>query len=206
MRLASVAFFLILAGLHLRDFSEGTLEMPLSMFRDGPSRAWGFTMFGLLAFIGLKWIWTLARTCRISELIAVTPGLLLLGFVALTDSEDGWHLFASFVLLGWLLLFFAAKLWEEESWLLYPHLFMPVAIALTIQFHSFGLWQKTLITYFVLAINVHELVRVCEYETKPRRHRPSALKLTREYYEPGLRNPLRRSLNRDSDSEHDSQT
>ncbi len=106
MRLASFAFFVILVLLH---GSEQALSQPLSMFRDGPTRTWGFTLFGLLAFIGLKWIWTLIRTRRISDLLAVVPALPLLGFVALTDSGDGWHLAASFVLLGWILLFFAAK-------------------------------------------------------------------------------------------------
>ena len=162
------------------------------MLRDGTNRIWGFSLFGLLVFIGLKWVWTLIRTQSISELIAVVPALPLLAFVALTDSMDGWHLFASFVLLGWLLMFFAAKLIEAESWLLFPHLFMPTAIALMIQFHSFGLWQKTLIAYIVLIINIDDLVRVCEHETKPmRRRRPLVSELAREYYEPGPRNPLR---------------
>ncbi len=107
MRLASLAFLLILAGLH---GSEHTLSQPLSTFRDGPQRTWGFALFGLLTFIDLKWIWTLIRTRSTSELVGVVPALPLLGFVALTDSRDGWHLAASFVLLGWMLLFFAAKL------------------------------------------------------------------------------------------------
>ena len=116
MRLASLAFFLILAGLH---GSEGTLAQPLSTFRDGPHRTWGFALFSLLTFIGLKWIWTLIRTRSASELVGVVPALPLLGFVALIDSRDGWHLAASFALLGWVLLFFAAKLWEEENWLVF---------------------------------------------------------------------------------------
>ncbi len=190
MRLASFAFFLILIGWHLRDPSE--LSQPLSSFRDGPYRAWGFTLFGLLTFIGLKWIWTLIRTGNISDMIGVAPALPLLGFVALTESQDGWHLLASFVLLGWILLFFAAKLWEEENWWVFAHLLMPIAIALTIQFHSFGLWQKSLIAYFVLLINAHDLLRLCEHETKPRsrpRQTPVA-EIVREYYESGRRNPL----------------
>lgn len=189
MRLASLAFVLILTGLHLRDPSE--LSSPLSSFRDGPQRMWGFTLFGLLAFIGLTWLWTLIRTRSVSDLIAVAPALPLLGFVALSDSMDGWHLFASLVLLGWLLLFFAAKLHEEESGLLFLHMAMPVVIALTIQFHSFGLWQKSLIAYFVLAINLHDLVRRCEHETKPQSRKTSDLEIAREFYEPGHRNPLR---------------
>jgi hypothetical protein len=193
MRLASLAFFLILFGLHMTSLSSSVLDQPLSMFRDGPHPLWGFAMFGLLTFIGLSWLWTLIRTRSISELIAVAPALPLLGYVALTDSRDAWHILASFVLLGWLLLFFAAKLWEEESWLLYPHLFMPIVIALTVQFHSFGLWQKTLIAYFVLAINMHDLVRRCEHETKPlpRPGRTPVSELAREFYERGQQNPLR---------------
>lgn len=190
MRLASLAFVLILAGLSL----QGELSSPLSTFRDGPYRAWGFALFGLLTFIGLTWLWTLIRTRSVSELIAVAPALPLLGFVALTESMDGWHVLASFVLLGWLLLFFAAKLQEEDSWLLHLHLAMPVVIALTIQFQSFGLWQKSLIAYFVLAINMHDLVRRCEHETKtpPRPPRTSVSELAREFYERGPGNPLRR--------------
>lgn len=188
MRLASLAFVLILAGLSL----QGELSSPLSTFRDGPYRAWGFTLFGLLTFIGLTWLWTLIRTRSVSDLIAVAPALPLLGFVALTESMDGWHVIASFVLLGWIMLFFSTKLWEEGSWLLLLHLFMPVVIALTIQFHSFGLWQKSLIAYFVLAINVHDLIRRCEHETAPRRRRHTSPRLDRQFYESGPRNPLHR--------------
>ena len=192
MRFASVAFFVLLGGLHAVEASSESLARPLSTFSDGPYRAWGFALFGLLAFIGLNWLWTLARTRRVSELIAIAPALPLLAFVALTASCDGTHLFASFMLLGWLLLFFAAKLFEEESWWLFPHLCMPIVIALTIQFHSFGLWQKTLIAYFVLIINAHELLRRCEHETKPLLRRPSVQELAREFYEAGAGNPLKR--------------
>lgn len=192
MRLASLAFVLILGGLHLRDPSE--LSSPLSVFRDGSQRTWGFALFGLLAIIGLTWLWTLIRTRSVSDLIAVAPALPLLGYVALTDSLAGWHILASFVLLGWLLLFFAAKLRGEDSWLLHLHLAMPIVIALTIRFHSFGLWQKSLIVYFVLAINWHDLARRREHETRPlpRPRRTSVSEIAREFYERGARNPLRR--------------
>lgn len=197
MRLASLAFFVILLLLHS---SESALSQPLSMFRDGPHRAWGFTLFGLLTFIGLKWIWTLIRTRRVSDLLAVVPALPLLGFVALTDSGDGWHLAASFVLLGWMLLYFAAKLWEEENWWVFAHLLMPIAIALTIQFHSFGLWQKSLIAYFVVLINMHDLLNICEHETKPlsRPRRSSVSEIARQYYESGRGNPLQRQTDDES--------
>lgn len=194
MRLASLAFFLILIGIHLRDPSE--LSQPLSTFRDGPYRAWGYGLFGLLTFIGLNWIWTLIRTRNSSDLVGVVPALPLLAFVALTESMDGWHLFASFVLLGWLLLFFAAKLWEEENWWVFAHLLTPIAIALTIQFHSFGLWQKSLIAYFVVLINMHDVLRLCEHETKPlpRPDRVPVSDLAREFYESGHYNPLQRQM------------
>ena len=200
MRLASLAFFLILAGLH---GSEGTLSQPLSTFRDGPQRTWGFALFGLLTFIGLNWIWTLIRTHSTSELVGVVPALPLLGFVALTDSRDGWHLAASFALLGWMLLFFAAKLWEEENWWVFAHLLMPIAIGLTIQFHSFGLWQKSLIAYFVVLINMHDLLRLCEHETKPlpRPGRIPVSELARQFYESGHFNPLQRQSDAESSSQ-----
>ena len=84
---------------------------------------------------------------------------------------------------------------------------MPVVIALTIQFHSFGLWQKSLIAYFVLVINMHDLLRLCEHETKPRRRpRPSISELAREYYESGPRNPLRRQSSREPDTGRESRS
>ncbi len=201
MRLASLAFFLILAGLH---GSEQALSQPLSTFRDGPLRAWGFALFGLLTFIGLNWIWTLVRTRSYSDLVGVVPALPLLGFVALTDSFDGWHLAASFVLLGWMLLFFAAKLWEAENWWVFAHLLMPIAIGLTIRFHSFGLWQKSLIAYLVVLINMHDLLRLCEHETKPlpRPGRTSDSELARQFYESGHFNPLQRQTDDESTSQN----
>lgn len=158
MRLASLGFFLILISLH---GSEQALSQPLSTFRDGPSRTWGFALFGLLTFIGLKWIWTLIRTQSITDLIGVAPALPLLGFVALT-----------------------------------------------IRFHSFGLWQKTLIAYFVLLINMHELLRLCEHETKPlpRPGRIPVSELARQFYESGHYNPLQRSSDADSPPQQRDQT
>jgi len=194
MRLASLAFVLILGGLHLRDPPE--LSSPRSVFRDGPQRTWGFALFGLLTFIGLTWLWTLIRTRSVSDLISVAPALPLLNFFALTDSMDVWHILASFVLLGWLLLYFAAKLLEEDGWLLHLQLAMPIVIALTIQFHSFGRWQKSLIAYFVLAINMHDLARRCEHETRPlpRPRRTAVSEIARKYYERGKRNLLKNEV------------
>ena len=89
-----------------------------------------------------------------------------------------------------------AKLWEEENWLVFVHLLMPIVIGLTIQFHSFGLWQKSLIAYFVVLINMHDLLRLCEHETKPvpRPGRISVSELAREFYESGHYNPLQRQV------------
>lgn len=164
MRLASLAFLLILSGLHLASPSPEILATPLSEFRDGPFRLWGFVLFGLLIFIGGSWIKTMVRVRDPSDLLAVVPGISMLGFAAVTESWDFWHLVCSLVLFGWLLLFFTLKLLEAESLFAFPQLMMPALLVLIVRGHSFGLWQKMLIVYFVIAINIYDMVRLSELE------------------------------------------
>ncbi len=79
---------------------------------------------------------------------------------------------------------------------------MPIAIGLTIQFHSFGLWQKSLIAYFVVLINMHDLLRLCEHETKPlpRPGRVPVSELARMFYESGRFNSLQQRADNNSHS------
>lgn len=80
---------------------------------------------------------------------------------------------------------------------------MPIAIGLTIQFHSFGLWQKSLIAYFVVLINMHDLLRLCEHKTKPlpRLGRIPVSELARQSYESGHFNPLHCQTDAESSSQ-----
>lgn len=178
MRIASFAFLLILTFLHLVSPSYDTLATPLSEFRDGPLRVWGFLLFGLLILICGLWIRTMARLRDLADLLAVIPGVLMLGFVAFTPSWGFWHLVCSLVLFGWLLVFFTLKLLEAESLLAFPNLMMPALLALIVRGHSFGLWQKMLIVYCVTAINIYDMIRLSELDEKPR-HRTWRRWLTR---------------------------
>ena len=57
---------------------------------------------------------------------------------------------------------------------------------------------------FVLIINMHDLVRLCEHETQPRRRpRPYVSELARQFYESGSRNSLRRQSDCEPNTERE---
>jgi hypothetical protein len=78
----------------------------------------------------------------------------LLVVVAATPSLNGDHELCSFFLLALLYGYYAALLYSSRSIWLVAHLPVPVALLLLTRAHSFGLWQKGLILYFLLASTI----------------------------------------------------
>src|SRR5262249_40015410 len=117
--------------------------------------ALGYVLFALLMLIGAFPIATLLRARRGIEAGVLVLAALLLGVVAATPSLNAFHEFCSLVLLGLLYSYYALLLYHWDGRWLWVHLPIPMVLVLATRAHSFGLWQKSLIVYFVLAANIH---------------------------------------------------
>jgi hypothetical protein len=154
MKLASLAFLAVLLLAHLAGDADAALALPLSMFRDGTYRPFGYVLFLLLLVIAGLMLRRLHRAGLDGSacLLGVVAFFLLL--VALTPSDGGFHLFCSFLVLALLFAYYAAVLSEAGVVFLWAHLTVPLLLVLGTSCHSYGLWQKGLVVYFLLAANV----------------------------------------------------
>jgi hypothetical protein len=149
----TVLFLLMFVVIHLLD--PTFIGKPLSMSRDGKLAMLGYVIFGLLACIGvgqcaMYWI---AR--RFIEFAVLLLALGMLIFVAVTPTQDGDHTFASLVLLGFIYLFYAIRLYLSSSIWIFAHLLAPIVIvAIAAVKQNYGIVQKAVILYSVLTINL----------------------------------------------------
>jgi hypothetical protein len=170
LKLASLVFLLILLFAHLVGDATQLLRLPLSMFRDEYTAPVGYTLFALLLVIGGLMLITLLRSYRYGHVCFFALTALLLLLIALTPSENDFHLFCSIVLFVLLYGYYAWQLYEAESLCLWAHLAVPGLLLAATCCHSYGLWQKSFIVYFLLVINVHH--HVLSREVFPRRKSP----------------------------------
>lgn len=155
MKLASLSFFVLLLSAHLTGDFESALGQALSTFRDGP-RSWiGYALFAALLLVCLFYVIELTRSRRGTEAAFSCLALLVLLVVALTPSTDGFHSLCSLILFVLLFLYYALLLYRAEPLWLIAHLAVPIVLALVISFHSYGLWQKCFIAYFVFLTTAH---------------------------------------------------
>src|SRR5205085_5057965 len=87
--------------------------------------------------------------------------LVLLTVVALTPSWDADHGVASLLLLLVIFVYYFARLYAADSPWLFAHVAVPVVVFLvTAATFSYGIWQKGLIVYFVVAVNLDCLAAI----------------------------------------------
>ena len=159
MKLAAAAFFAALIYAHALAPAE-TIPLPLSLFRDGPFQSLGYALFAVLALIAVIYIADLVRFGQPGEAAAAGFVVVLIAAIALTPSLGLTHGAAAAAVLAGLFAYFALLLSRSGSPLKLVHLAMPLLILAVTQFHSYGLWQKSLIAYFVAAATIHHhLVR-----------------------------------------------
>ncbi len=177
MKLASLAFVLLLLVAHAAGDSAELVGQPLSMFRDGEQGWLGYLLFAVLLLISALYLTALARADRVGEATAAGLAAVLLLLVAVTPSWGALHVACSLLLLGLLLAYFALLLHRAEGpWLAAVHLAVPVALAGATGLHSYGLWQKAVITYIVAATAAHHhLLGSPPARTRLRSRRASAV-------------------------------
>ena len=154
MKLASLAFVVVLLIAHLAGGPDESLPLPLSMFRDGAYVNFGYLLFGLLLVICGLMLIRLGRAGRVVDAVILGFATVFLLLVAVTPSTDGFHILFSIVLLALLFFYYATVLNGEGALWMCAHLALPILLLVGTRFHSYGLWQKSLIIYFVLTVNV----------------------------------------------------
>ena len=72
----------------------------------------------------------------------------------MTPSWNTLHNLCALLLLFCLYAYFAGLLYFMKNFWLIPHLAMPISLLFLTQCQSYGLWQKSLILYFIVLINI----------------------------------------------------
>jgi hypothetical protein len=157
MKLAALAFFALLFHVHQVCSPEEALYWPLSAFREGECAPLGYALFGAIGLVTALYSIDLKRFKDPIEAIDTIGFGVLLLFVAVSPNRWMFHRASAFTLLGCAYLFFAIHLRSNRP-LMLIHLCAPIAIAVATGFQSYGIWQKALISYFVVAGTVHHHV------------------------------------------------
>jgi hypothetical protein len=155
VKLATLAFVLLLLAAHAASDTPEILERPLSMLRDGDEAAIGYALFGLLALITALMTAASIRARREAEIGVFCLASVLLLVVAATSSFGGFHILCSLVLIGLVYGYFGVLLHATGSGWRFVHWPAALMLWLATGCHSYGLWQKSLIVYLVLLVNIH---------------------------------------------------
>lgn len=161
MKLAALGFFGLLLLVHQTCSPLESLHWPLSAFREGECAPLGYALFGAIALVTAVYSADLKRFQDPIEAIDTVGFWLLLLFVAFSPTRWLFHRTSAFMLLGCAYLFFAIHLRHNRQWLL-VHLCVPIVLAAVTGFQSYGIWQKALIGYFVVAGTIHHHVATRE--------------------------------------------
>jgi len=153
----TLLFLLLLVVAHKLGNPDRLLDQPLSLFRDGDLAALGYALFALLVAMGALATTTAARASHWGEMVLFCVITFLLVVIALTPSYDSLHNLCVALAILLAFLYFAAFL-AEGLWLA-VHCSFPIVLATITAFHSYGLWQKSLIIYLVMLLNVYYHLR-----------------------------------------------
>lgn len=153
MKLLTIAF------LGLLFWSQCSVDpnlavQPLSMFRDGEFPSIGYALFALLLAIGAQMALAQYRMENAGSAVVFALAVCLLLLVAVTPTFNAWHEAGAACLLLLLLAYYAGLLILAQTGWLYLHLAMPLMLTPLLGV-GYGPWQKALIVYLLLAINIH---------------------------------------------------
>jgi hypothetical protein len=157
MKLASLLFFALLIYVHQVCSPFEALDWPLSAFREGECEPLGYALFGAIALVTGVYSVDLRRFRDPIEAIDTIGFGVLLLFVALSPNRWMFHRVSAFTLLGCTYVFFAIHL-RQNLPLMLIHLTAPIVLAVVTGFESYGIWQKALISYFVVVGTIHHHV------------------------------------------------
>jgi hypothetical protein len=160
MKLAALFFFWLLVTAHQLCGLYQPLHEPMCSFRYGEFGAIGYALFVTMGLLGLLYGLELRRYRQPGEAAnTISFGTVLL-IIGATPSHWPLHNAAAVVLMICIVAYFALLLYRANSPLLWVHLAVPILLVVATGFQSYGLWQKSLICYLVLAtVTHHHLVK-----------------------------------------------
>lgn len=155
----SLLFLALLAAVQLLD--PAMVDRPLSLFRDGRWAAAGYALFGLLLNACGLHVRAYHRQGEWRRMGVPVFSTILLAVVAVTPSYNGVHGLAAFGLLGLVFGHYGWRLTAAGGLLaLTAHLLPPLLLSVYVGLYglTYGVWQKGLILYFLLALNLDHLL------------------------------------------------
>ena len=161
MKLASLLFFALLVYVHQVCSPFEALAWPLSAFREGECEPLGYALFGAIGLLTAVYSVDLKRFRDPIEAIDTIGFGVLLLFVAFSPNRWLFHRVSAFTLLGCAYVFLAIQL-RNNLPLIIIHLCAPLVLAVVTGFESYGIWQKALISYFVVVATIHHHVATRE--------------------------------------------
>ncbi len=158
MKLATLFFFALLIYAHQVCGLSTSLEQSLSVFREGEFGSLGYALFCVIGLIGVLYTFSLNRFGEPGQASNTLGFGVLLLIVSATPIGWSLHDSSAIVLLVSIYAYFAILLHRSSRRLMLLHLSVPILLAGVIGFQSYGIWQKGLISYFVVAAMVHHHV------------------------------------------------
>jgi hypothetical protein len=157
MKLAAVLFFVLLAYMHQVCGLVQSLHQPLSAFRYGEQRLLGYAVFCAIALVGAIYISSLRQFEEPAEVVDITSFGVLLAMVVITPSWWTLHEASAIVLLASVYAYFGVLLYRSQRYVLMVlHLLVPILLTVVTRFQSYGIWQKSTICYFIVALVIHQ--------------------------------------------------
>jgi hypothetical protein len=158
MKPVFAAFLAIFFYAHVQGDLDDAVRRPLSMFRDDGAAWIGYALFALLMAAGGLVVWQMVRMRWFLDAAFLLAAAVMLGVVAATPSVDSLHNVLAFLLLILLWVYFGSVFYRCESAWLFVHIAVPAVLMFVTRLHSYGLWQKSMILYFLAAIVVQHHV------------------------------------------------
>ena len=156
MKLASLVFFALLIFVH--RVCGQPLEWPLSGFREGECAPLGYALYGAIGLVSLVYSVDLKRFRDPIEAIDTIGFGVLLLIAAVSPARWMLHRGSAGLLLVCAYVFLAMQLHRSDRALMLIHLCVPVVLAVVTASHGYGIWQKALISYFIVVATIHHHV------------------------------------------------
>lgn len=178
VKLLGAAFAVLLVCAHLADLQGDAYQRPLSMFRDYEPAWIGYALFGVLVAIGTETIRTACRAYAITEAAVYFVSTGLLVAVAATPSYDELHTTCALAAMIILFATYAVLLYRADCMFWFAmHLLAPSVLMMASRLESYGVWQKGMILYFLVAAIVHQHV-LAQWLADDRRETSSRIRVT----------------------------
>ena len=158
MKFASLLFFAQLVFVHKMCGAPASFDWPMSAFRDGECAPIGYMLFVVIGLVLFVYSVDLGRFKDLGKAVDTIGFAFLVLMVAISPNRLLFHKTFAFIVLGLAYVFFAIQLRSNRA-LMFAHICAPAVAALVLErglgFESYGIWQKTLISYFVCIATVH---------------------------------------------------